>query len=370
MTPPDPGATPAAPGQLGTGRGWPPLLFALALGAGGGALFWRLGLPLPWMLGAMTATTAAAVGGIPLRIPVRLRLVMVVVLGVMLGSAFSPALLDQLGAWSVSLAALVPYLLVATLLSWAYFRRVGGYDATTAYYAGVPGGLAEMIVLGGNAGGDSRAIALAHATRILLVVFTIPFWFRLTHEMAPVAAGAAGPGVLDVGLADLAWLALAAVAGALAGHRLRLPSAMLVGPMIASAAIHLCGLTSSRPPLEAVALAQIVLGTAIGCRFAGTGLAVLGRAVLLALGALIILLAVAVAFALAVGRLTGLDFDALLLAYAPGGLAEMSLIALAQQIDPAFVAAHHTVRIALVVTLAPLLHAVMVRTFRARGRGP
>ena len=137
---------------------------------------------------------------------------------------------------------------------------------------------------------------------------------------------------------------------------------MLVGPMVVSAAIHLAGLTASTPPFEAVAIAQVVLGTAIGCRFAGTPPVLLLRALVLAVGALVVLLSVAVAFALVVGQITGLDFAGLLLAYAPGGLAEMTLIALAQDIDPAFVAAHHTVRIALIVTLAPLVFRVMTRT--------
>ena len=344
------------------------MALALALGAAGGALFWRLDLPLAWMLGAMCVTTLAAVARVPLAMSGGLRSVMVAVLGVMLGSAFTPELFSQARQWAVSLAALVPYLLVATLLSLAYFRRVARYDLPTAFYAGVPGGLAQMIVLGTDQGGDTRAIALAHAARILLVVSTIPFWFRLTGEAGtPAAALAGGPHLLDVALADLGLLAAAAVVGSLLAVRLRLPAATLIGPMIVSAAIHLSGLTASTPPVEAVAIAQVVLGTAIGCRFSGTRVRTVLHALALAVGALVLLLAVAVVFALAVGWATGLDFDALLLAYAPGGLAEMSMIALAQDIDPAFVAAHHTLRIALVVLLAPLLFRVMARTARTPG---
>jgi membrane AbrB-like protein len=226
-----------------------------------------------------------------------------------------------------------------------------------------------MIVMGAEQGGDSRAISLAHATRILLVVSTIPFWFSLTGDAGTPAAGLAGQTRLfDVGLGDLAMLAAAAVVGSWIALRLRLPAATLIGPMIVSAAIHLAGLTDSSPPLEAVALAQVVLGTAIGCRFAGTRAITVLHAMVLAVGALILLLTIAVVFALAVGWLTGLDFDALLLAYAPGGLAEMSLIALAQDIDPAFVSAHHTLRIALVVLLAPVLFRVIARASRGTGR--
>ena len=49
------------------------------------------------------------------------------------------------------------------------------------------------------------------------------------------------------------------------------------------------------------------------------------------------------------------SIPALVLALAPGGLAEMSLIALALGIEAAFVAAHHVIRIALVVLVLPTM---------------
>jgi hypothetical protein len=62
--------------------------------------------------------------------------------------------------------------------------------------------------------------------------------------------------------------------------------------------------------------------------------------------------------------MTGLPVVALMLAFAPGGLAEMSLIAIAIGADAAFVATHHVVRIFLIVVLAPLAFR-----FVKRGRG-
>ncbi len=358
------------PQATGTGRTWHATVFAIALGALGGAVFWRLGLPLPWMMGAMCCTTLAAVVGLPMRLPLNLRSVMVAILGVMLGSAFTPVLLGQIGLWTVSLLALVPYLLVGSLLCAFYFRKAGGYDPVTAFFSGVPGGLSEMIVLGDQRGGDARAISLAHATRILLVVFTIPFWFRAMYGAGDAAGGVSGqPYLAEIPAAELATLGLTALIGGLVGRRLPIPAAILIAPMVLSAAVHLASVSTMQPPLEIVAAAQVVLGTAIGCRFAGTTAALVGRAAVLALGALVILLAVAVVFALGVSALTGLDAEALLLAYAPGGLAEMSLIALAQNIDPAFVSAHHIMRIGLVVTLAPALFVLLERRgTRAKSR--
>ena len=50
-----------------------------------------------------------------------------------------------------------------------------------------------------------------------------------------------------------------------------------------------------------------------------------------------------------------LDYIAVLLAFAPGGVAEMSLIALALNVEPSFVAFHHIVRIFEIVLLAPIM---------------
>ena len=45
----------------------------------------------------------------------------------------------------------------------------------------MPGGLNDMTIMGGAMGGQERAIALAHALRILTVVLTIPVWYRLVN---------------------------------------------------------------------------------------------------------------------------------------------------------------------------------------------
>ncbi|NIP89215.1 MAG: AbrB family transcriptional regulator, partial [Gammaproteobacteria bacterium] len=41
-----------------------------------------------------------------------------------------------------------------------YFRRIARYGRTTSYFAGIPGGFTQMILIGGAMGGDDRTIAL------------------------------------------------------------------------------------------------------------------------------------------------------------------------------------------------------------------
>ena len=73
------------------------VLAGLALGAAGGGVFYALSLPLPWMLGALFVTMAASIADLPVRGPTRLRPAIVAVIGVLLGSRFTPAVVDQAG---------------------------------------------------------------------------------------------------------------------------------------------------------------------------------------------------------------------------------------------------------------------------------
>lgn len=324
------------------------VLTLLAGGLGGLLAVW-IQLPLAWMIGSMLMVTVLAISGLEVRASMTLRSGMIAILGVMLGSGFTPAMLAQLPLWSISLAGLLPYTAISALVGYFYFRRCFGYDAATSYFAAMPGGLSEMILMGGQSGGDQRVIALTHASRVLLVVMILPFGFQAIQGYEAGAAAAPGEPLLDVPLIDLLWLGGCAVVGIPLARLLRVPAAQLIGPMALSSAVHLAGLTSASPPYELVAAAQVVIGSAVGTRFAGTGLRFVARALLGAAGLSLLLLAVTLVFAGLLTLPTGFALAPLILAYAPGGLAEMSLIALALGLDAAFVATHHSLRIVLIV---------------------
>ena len=72
--------------------------------------------------------------------------------------------------------------------------------------------------------------------------------------------------------------------------------------------------------------------------------------------------------ALVLASLTGMRSTSLILAFAPGGLAEMSLIAISLGVETAFVATHHVARIAMIVIGAPIVFRAKRRLRAARGR--
>jgi membrane AbrB-like protein len=326
-----------------------PVLTALGLGCLGGAGFAALGLPLPWLLGALAATTAASIAGLESRVPEQLRRPMVAVLGAMLGMTFAPERLEGALGWLPSLAALPAYVLLVGGVIFLYLRLCSAFDPTSAFFAATPGGLSEMIALSDQFGGDQRRVSLVHGARLLFIVSTIPFIARIFgYQPAP------RPSSLSIVFdpADLALLATLSGLGYLLARRLRLPAATFIGPLLGSAAAHLAGWIETEPPYLLMACAQLVLGSAVGARFTGTPLALIGRTLLLGAGATALMLLITLAFGAALQPLTGHSLTLLLLAFIPGGLTEMSLIALAMGVDPAFVVTHHSVRVFLVVLIA------------------
>ncbi len=328
--------------------GWKPFALATAIGATGGLAFFMLRMPLAWMMGAAVFCTVAAMSGARVGVPTRLRQIMMVVLGVLLGSGFSPDVVDHFRDWGVSMAVLIVASVASGYVIFALLRFHGGYDARTAYFSASPGGLNEMVTMGAAYGANERVIALIHAVRILTVVMTIPIFYRIMYGAVSSVSQAAG-NATDLTVRDVAILVACGVVGAVAARRARMPAAMMFGPMLLSGVVHLAGITQSKPPVEMVAFAQVIIGSALGCRFVGSRFREVVRHLVYGVVAAAILILLAVAFAWLARASTGLPIDSLVLSYAPGGFAEMSLVGLALGADIAMVASHHLFRVFCIV---------------------
>lgn len=331
------------------------MVLALVVGVAGGLLFSWLSTPMPWMLGPMLACLVVSLLGLPLVSPIAFRPPMTAMIGVMLGAGYTPALLGQIGSWWITILGLVVFMIVAGAVCVGYFRIVARYDPATAYFSGMPGGLIEMVLLGEASGADMRKVALVHSARIVFTVSAIPFLVQWLEGRSIARGVASGVSILDMDLAAGGWLIFTLIAGLLLGRFVKMPSRYLMGPLIVSVVVHLSGLSSFKPPWELILVAQLVLGTVIGCRFSGSNVREVLKVLLTSLGSCVLMIGLSIVFALAVSRITDHTLTELILAYSPGGLAEMGLLALAFNLEVAFVSTHHILRIALVAIGAAAL---------------
>lgn len=337
-----------------------PLAATLVLGAIGGAIAVALHLPLAVLLGSLVAVALFALAGWrpfgqPVHLPQRLRMAFIPVIGVAIGGAFTPQVLAQMPGWLPSLAAVFFYVPLVHFIGYRIYRR-GGVSPVTAFFGAVPGGLAETVAMGEDAGGDAGMLVLFQFLRLIVTIIAVPIGFLLlTGHAVGSGSGAQGAATGALGLVDVVLLVVAGVVGHYVAHLLRFPVALLTGPLFGSAFVHLMGWTTGVPPLWAIWMTQLVMGAGLGARFAGMTGAALRRGALLALGATSCSLLVAVAFAAALHYSVGTPPWAAFLAFAPGGITEMSLIALSLQISAVYVTAHHLLRIVLSVALARML---------------
>lgn len=332
---------------------------ALLLGAVCGYGAFRLGVPLPWMLGPMVGTTIAAMLGAPIRGPERLRPYVVPVIGVLLGSSITLAVLAAALTWWPAVLVLLPFLVCAGAVSFLFYRRLAGYDPVTAFFCAMPGGLNDMLIMGGAAGGEEKRIALAHAARVLIVVTFVVLFYGLVLGVASTGSGGTWVALSVPSPSDWLILGACAVLGVPMAKALRLPAPQILGPMILSGAAHVTAIVVVAPPSLLVILAQIVVGTVIGGRFIGATPREVGRDIGFASVSTLLMIGVAVAFALGLTRVTGIPLSQSFLAYSPGGLTEMSLLALAMKQDVAFVSTLHILRITLVIAAAAPLFRLL-----------
>lgn len=329
----------------------------LAIGSAGGWLATRIGAPLPWLLGALAATGAAAAWGVrflggPPTLPPQLRLAMIPVIGVLIGGAFSPETLDQMGGWWVGLVSVALFTPTAHAVNYLILRRLR-FDAPTAFFAAMPGGLIEAIEMGSERGANVAALSILQFARIAIVVTAIPLIYSIAQgEAVGSAAGVVIGGKAPLTPFDAALLIAAGALGLWGGRRLKLPAGQITGPLLLSALVHGAGWTAAAPPPWLVALAQLVIGTFLGCRFAGVAPALLRRCFGASLLIVTAMLALGAVFAALVSLAGVAPFAVMALCYAPGGLVEMGLIAVSLNASPILVTAHHIVRILCTVSFA------------------
>lgn len=334
----------------------------LLIAAFGTVVFWSLHLPLPFLFGPMVFCLFAALARRPLTGFGQISVAARTILGVAVGASITPEVISRLPEMASSVALIPVYIVVIALAGVPFFHRVCGFDKITSYYAAMPGGLQDMVIFGTEAGGDGRALSLIHATRVLIIVTIAPVilsvGFGATLD-API-----GEPVSSLPAHEMVLMILAALLGWKGGERLGLFGASILGPMIVTAVLSLAGVIHFRPPAEAILAAQFLIGIGIGVGYVGVTLVELRRDVLSGVAFVFILAAIALLFTEIV-VLSGLAEPLEgFLAFAPGGQAEMTVMAIIVSADLGFVIVHHLTRIFLVITCAPIAIRIMKKKFK------
>jgi len=326
----------------------------LAIAAIGGLTLGLLGLPAGFLSGSILAVAATSLAGRPMLVPAPMMRAIFVLIGISLGAVVTPATLHGMATYPLSIAVLLAAMACVGVGGAAYLRVVHGWEKIPAYLAAAPGGMSQVLSLAAEIGVDLRAIAIVQTMRVVIVAVGLPAGLALF--------GLVGHGTRSVGgpfdpalLPELAILIIVSTVAAYVAYRIRFPGGLLFGAMVASAALHGSGLIHAVMPWWVANTAMIALGAVTGSRFSGTPLRLLAEFIAAALGSFAMAIAIASVFAGALISVLPLHTAEVMIAFAPGSVDAMMLLALALHIDPVYVGAHHLCRIFFVSLMMPLI---------------
>ena len=343
---------------LDSWRRLPPIANAaltLLIAAAGGAIFAFLDLPAAWLAGALVAVSALALAGLPVYVPDLLRKVIFVVLGISLGAAVTPETVAGIRTWPITLSILVlslPATMAAVML---YLHYVSGWQFRETLYASAPGALSAVLAMATDAKVDVRMVAFVQTVRVFFLIAALPGMLLAAGLSASSGAIPPTAGVHAATVDGTLIMAATGIVSALVAERLRVPGGLLIGPMLVNGFLHGAGYVQGNIPAFLLLSSFVVLGAFTGTRFVGTTPAMIRRLLIDSIGAFIVALVVCVGFAFLASWLSGENIAKTIVAFAPGGLEAMTILAFMIGLDPAFVGAHHLARFVLIALCLPFV---------------
>lgn len=342
-----------------------------AVGAVGGTAFQLAGFPAGLVSGSIVAAAAVSLMGRPLMVPADLTRIILIVVGIALGSVVTPETLQGLARYPLSIAVLSVAILCMTAATSSYLRFVHGWNPLSALLGASPGALAQIMAMGTESGADVRGVVVVQTMRVVMLAVGIPLALAVTglHGPAPIRAAAA----VETTIPGLAILIAVSVATAFAFYKIGFSGGWLFGAMLGSAALNGSGLIQARLPWWLANGAMIAMGAVTGSRFAKIDVRMLLSYILASLGSFTVAIAVASGFILIAAQLVAAGPADLVVAFSPGAQDTMMLLALALHLDPVFVGAHHLARYVIVsvgVTFAANLIVRRMEKAAVIPRGP
>ncbi len=329
-----------------------PYLLTVSLGIAGGLIALLLHFPIPWMLGSLIVCAVARWVGVPVvSMPGALERWMRVAIGVSLGPSVA-ASISTSGAdlpFAIGMALIVTTATVVLGMPW--FAHRARLPRPAAFLCALPGGLSMLLALAGDTGNRAEVL-MVHAVRVVIVVVSISLLARLLGvppEPEPL-------------LASLNWhndtspwvLAGLVLVGFFLAERLKMAGGHVIVPMIMTTGLALLTDVSMDPPTLVKTLALLVFGMVIGCEVANGPRARYLQLFTTSSIFTLAIMAMAAVFALLLVRIIDQHFLVLFLALAPGGIAEVSLVALALGLDAGMVALVHSCRFLYIITAGPI----------------
>ena len=332
---------------------WRPPVAGLVVAIAAGAICSWLRTPLPWMIGPLFSVALFRLAGFHLTPFPGMRYGGQWVIGSALGLYFTPTVVHQVALFAPWMIVGAVYALASGVICGWVLSKLAAVDARTGFFASVPGGATEMSILAERFGGRADLVAVAQSLRIVMVVSVIPllYAYMRVHGADPYVQGAR-----DFSWSGLALLMTLTALGGAALHRFRYPNGWVIGSLFVSLPLTAFEVNLSSVPSWLSNAGQLMIGCSLAARFKPDFLSRAPRFLAAVLVTVLIGMTLAAGMGLGLAWALPAHVATMILAMAPGGIAEMSITAKVLQLGVPLVTAFHVARMVLLVSVTGVLY--------------
>jgi hypothetical protein len=338
----------------------------LAAALAGALMASWLRLPLPWFIGPLLTLAAANMAGAGLPGVPHARDGGQWIIGIALGLYFTPTVTREIWRLAPWIVVNLGFAWLLGLLGAWLLRRLSGESAVTCFFAAPIGGASEMAAQAERHGGRVDRVAAAHSLRIMMVSLIVPFalqWLGV-RGVDPYA-----PAAVAFDLAGVVLLGALSAGGAVVLARLGVPNEWMLGPLLVTAAITAQGIGFSALPVAVINAGQLLIGVALGVRFAPEFFRAAPRYLAAVALVTLVYLGLSALFGWWLAGVAMLAVPTAIVATTPGGIGEMAITAKELQLGAPVVSAFHSIRMAAVVLTVGPVFRMMGPLLARSGRG-
>lgn len=275
--------------------------------------------------------------------------------GAAMGAAVTPAAIAAMSRYPGSLILLVIGVVAISLASSLWLVRISGWRKADAVLASVPGALSTVLAVAADRKADVPSVAIVQNLRLFVLIALLPSVVVVTGGGEGDPSALIGQGMPIASPADMAFVLIGGLALGFVFKVLKVAAPILLGATVVSSVSHgTAFVTGVIPPVIATG-GLVLIGLFIAERFRNIQRSTLQRALVAALGSFSVGMGVAVVFAVVAAWIADVSFANSLVAFAPGGLEAMTVLALILGLDPLYVGIHHLVRFLGIGLVLPFL---------------
>ena len=312
-----------------------------------------LKIPLAWMLGPMLTISIATLSGLKLKMPKLALSVILIILGLYIGNYIDEKLLRQTHKWIGTSAIMFIYIMICIIFVSKYLEKFANYEKKTSYFSAAPGGLGPLVMLAEHEKSDISQVATSHLIRLIVIITTFPF--LVSYFASETVLKDEQFNFLDQNHYELIYLVITSIILIFIFDKIKVPAPLLSGPLVASGVLQISNIAYYQLPTQSIDFGLLILGASVGCRFAGKTLKEVYSNTKHSIVATLLLVLFSVIAAYAATFIIDKNFFSLLLAYCPGGIYEVAVIAIAFDLDPEFVSFHHIIRLLMIIFTVPIM---------------